>query len=149
MVHPWCNTSAEPFNTCSWYLARMDLLLRVQPGINRAFGYLMDHDIGIPVTMRAAGVRRRHDERTSTQTSHPSDNVLRLIIPDRGCVHLRPEPARVIPLCPRRDVGTRRGPLLPLAGIAMMLAVALVALAITLRSGTILPSDLFVVRPWW
>ena len=72
---------------------------------------------------------------------------MRLIIPERGCVHLQREPARVIPLYPRRDVVTRRQILLSLAGIAMMFALALVALAIALRLGTIIPSDLFVARP--
>lgn len=99
--------------------------------------------------MRVADGMRRQDERSSIQPSQPSHNVLRLIIPDRGCVRLRREPARVIPLYPRRDFDTRRGTLLSLACIAMMFAVALVVLAITLRSGTIRPSDLFVARPWW
>jgi hypothetical protein len=87
-----------------------------------------------------------HHGRTSIR---PPANVLRLTIPRRGRVQLRREPARVIPLRPRRDVGEWRESVLALAGIALMFAVAMVSLAICLRTARGLAIDPFVRGPLW
>ncbi len=72
-----------------------------------------------------------------------SNNVLRLSVPPRRHVHLRPEPARVIPLHPNRGV-TERHPVLS----TIALVVILVVLALTLHSGLAFIASRFLAPRW-
>jgi len=63
-----------------------------------------------------------------------SSNVLRLSIPTRRHAHLRPEPARVIPLRPNRGA-TEPGSLLSSVALLVAFGVALGVLALTVHSG--------------
>ena len=78
---------------------------------------------------------------------HRSNNVLPLIIPARNPARRLREPAPVIPLHPGR-LDERRGAVLALIGMAVMLALALVAFVFSVRATRDLPTAQWFGIPW-